>query len=112
MITLHRLGHVLEAFQLNSELILTIEATPDTVITLTNGHKVVVAETPERVAEEVRTQRIAVLAGAMDLRGALRASGQPVRTRAALLADRPEGDNVTDNVTPLPLSSNERAARS
>jgi flagellar protein FlbD len=108
MITLHRLGHVLEAFQLNCELIMTIEATPDTVITLTNGHKVVVAETPERVAEAVRTQRIAVLAGAMDLRGALRASGQPVRTRAALLADRREGASVT----PLPLSSTDHAARS
>lgn len=108
MITLHRLGHVLEAFQLNSELILTIEATPDTVITLTNGHKVVVAETPERVAAEVRTQRIAVLAGAMDLRGALRASGQPIRKRAALLPDRPEGAEVT----PLHLPSSDQAARS
>jgi flagellar protein FlbD len=108
MITLHRLGHVLEAFQLNSELILTIEATPDTVITLTNGHKVVVAETPERVAEEVRTQRIAVLAGAMDLRSELRAAGHPVRKRAALLADRPEGADVT----PLRLPSTDQTALS
>ncbi len=108
MITLHRLGHVLEAFQLNCELIMTIEATPDTVITLTNGHKVVVAETPERVAEEVRTQRIAVLAGAMDLRGALRASGQPLRKRPSLLPDRPEGAEVT----PLHFSSSDQAARS
>jgi flagellar protein FlbD len=106
MITLHRLGHVLEAFQLNSELILTIEATPDTVITLTNGHKVVVAETPERVAEEVRAQRIAVLAGAMDLRAELRSTGHPVRKRAALLPDRPEGAEVT----PLPLSSVDHGA--
>ena len=108
MITLHRLGHVLEAFQLNSELILTIEATPDTVNTLPTGHKVVVAETPERVAEAVRTQRIAVLAGAMDLRAAHRDSGHPVRKRGALLADRPEGADVT----PLHLSSTDHAARS
>ena len=108
MITLHRLGHVLEAFQLNSELIMTVEANPDTVITLTNGHKVVVAETPERVAEEIRTQRIEVLAGAMNLRGSLRAAGQPVRSRPALRAERPAGAEVT----PLPLSSTERTARS
>lgn len=108
MITLHRLGHVLEAFQLNSELIMTIEANPDTVITLTNGHKVVVAETPQRVAEEVRSKRIEVLAGAMDLRGALRAAGHPVRRRASLLADRPDGADVT----PLPLSSSDSTLRS
>ena len=108
MITLHRLGHVLEAFQLNSELIMTIEANPDTVITLTNGHKIVVAETPERVADAVRAQRIEVLAGAMDLRGELRASGHPVRKRAPLLAERPGGAEVT----PLPLSSSDSAAGS
>ena len=108
MITLHRLGHALEPFQLNSELIVTIEATPDTVITLTNGHKVVVAEAPERVAEQVRTQRMEVLAGAMDLRGELRAAGHPVRKRASLLPDRPEGAEVT----PLHLSSTDQAAHS
>jgi len=108
MITLHRLGHVLEAFQLNSELILTVEATPDTVITLTNGHKVVVAETPERVAEAVRTQRIEVLAGAMELRQAHRVTGLPVRKRAGLLAGQPGGAEVT----PLPLSSTDTTARS
>jgi flagellar protein FlbD len=107
MITLHRLGHALEPFQLNCELIMTIEATPDTVITLTNGHKVVVAETPERIAEQVRTQRIAVLAGAMDLRGTLRASGQPVRRRAGL-AGLPGGAEVT----PLPFSSTDTQGRS
>lgn len=103
MITLHRLGHVLEAFQLNSEMIMTVEATPDTVITLTNGHKIVVAETPERVAEEVRAKRIEVLAGAMELRGALRASGHPLRRRANLLTSQPAGADVT----PLPVSSSD-----
>ena len=33
MITLHRLGHAAERFHLNPDLIVTIEANPDTVIT-------------------------------------------------------------------------------
>jgi flagellar protein FlbD len=108
MITLHRLGHTLEAFQLNSEMIMFVEANPDTVITLTNGHKVVVAETPERIAEQVRAQRIEVLAGAMSLRGSLRAAGQAVRPRPALRSDR----TGVAEVTPLPFSSTEHTARS
>ena len=51
MITLHRLGHKLELFRLNPDLIVTVEATPDTVLTLATGAKIVVAETPERVAK-------------------------------------------------------------
>ncbi len=46
MITLHRLGHSDEPFQLNPDMIVTVESTPDTVITLATGAKVVVAETP------------------------------------------------------------------
>ena len=54
MITLHRLGHQVEAFHLNPDLIVTVEANPDTVITLTTGAKIVVAEPPERVVADVR----------------------------------------------------------
>ena len=54
MITLHRLGHKLEPFQLNPDHIATVEATPDTVITLTNGVKIVVGETPQRVSPSSR----------------------------------------------------------
>lgn len=38
---------------LNSDLIETLEATPDTVITLTTGRKLVVRETVEEVADRV-----------------------------------------------------------
>jgi uncharacterized protein YlzI (FlbEa/FlbD family) len=48
MITLHRLGHKLELFHLNPDLIATVEGHPDTVITLATGSKIVVAETPQR----------------------------------------------------------------
>jgi flagellar protein FlbD len=65
MITLHRLGHTDEPFQLNPDLIVTIESTPDTVITLATTAKVVVAETPAEVADLVRAWRVEVLSEAM-----------------------------------------------
>jgi uncharacterized protein YlzI (FlbEa/FlbD family) len=65
MITLHRLGHVDEPFQLNPDLIVTVESTPDTVVTLATTAKVVVAESPEQVADEVRAWRVDVLSEAM-----------------------------------------------
>ena len=40
-------------FVLNCELIETVEATPDTVITTINGKKLVVAETVEEIIEKV-----------------------------------------------------------
>ncbi len=70
MISLHRLGHQLEEFHLNPDLIVTVEANPDTVITLTTGTKIVVAEPPERVVEEIQTYRVAVLSGALNRRRA------------------------------------------
>jgi uncharacterized protein YlzI (FlbEa/FlbD family) len=65
VITLNRLGHSDEPFQLNPDLIVTIESTPDTVITLATTAKVVVAETPDEVADLVRTWRVEVLSEAM-----------------------------------------------
>jgi uncharacterized protein YlzI (FlbEa/FlbD family) len=63
MIVLHRLGHTNEPFYLNDDLITTVEACPDTVITLATGAKIVVAEPPEEVAEAVRVWRASVLRG-------------------------------------------------
>lgn len=41
-------------FLLNPFLIEQIEALPDTTITLTNGKKLVVRETPQQIGEKVR----------------------------------------------------------
>lgn len=41
------------ALVLNADLIETIEATPDTVITLTNGHKILVRESPQEITRRV-----------------------------------------------------------
>lgn len=51
MIKLTRLNGT--AFVLNCELIETVEATPDTVISTTNGNKFVVTETIVEVVEKV-----------------------------------------------------------
>jgi len=65
MIVLHRLGHTAEPFHLNPDLIQTVEATPDTVVTLTTGAKIVVAETPDEVADAVHAWRVSVLESAL-----------------------------------------------
>jgi flagellar protein FlbD len=68
MITLHRIGHIDEPFHLNPDLIVTVEANPDTVVTLTTGTKIVVAEPAQRVVDEIREYRVAVLSGALSRR--------------------------------------------
>ena len=59
MIQLTRINHV--PFVVNSDLIEHIESTPDTVISLTNGQKLVVAETVDQVVERVVAFRRAIL---------------------------------------------------
>jgi flagellar protein FlbD len=87
MITLHRLGHKLELFRLNPDLIVTVEATPDTVLTLATGAKIVVAETPERVAKEVRAYRVDVLATAMGRRHDQRQAVAPYLAPVSVVAE-------------------------
>jgi flagellar protein FlbD len=65
VIKLHRLRHQTEPFLLNPDLISTVEANPDTVVTLTTGVKIVVLETPEEIAGQVRTWRADILRDAL-----------------------------------------------
>ena len=51
MIRLHRLDG--KEFVVNADLIETVEATPDTVLSLTTGRKLVVRESVEEVIEKV-----------------------------------------------------------
>lgn len=44
-------------FVLNAELIETVEETPDTVVTLTNGKKLIVAESMDEVVRRVMDYR-------------------------------------------------------
>jgi flagellar protein FlbD len=50
------------AIALNSDLIQEIEATPDTVVSLTTGQKITVLETEEEIIERVRAWRRSLLA--------------------------------------------------
>lgn len=68
MIILHRLGHQAEPFYLSPDLIVTIEANPDTVLTLTTGAKIVVNESPEVVVARMRRDQVGVLVEAAQAR--------------------------------------------
>ncbi len=83
MITLHRLSHAEEEFQLNPDLIVSVEATPDTVITLATSAKMVVSDSPDQVRDAVRNWRVQVLAAAL-------------RDRSQLLDDQPVGARADD----------------
>jgi flagellar protein FlbD len=68
MIAVHRLRG--EPMFLNADLVESIEATPDTVLTLVDGRRIVVADTPEEVAERIVEFRASILVSAAELRGA------------------------------------------
>lgn len=66
MIILTRLGGG-HALAVNPDLIERAESTPDTVLTMVDGHKLVVAESLGEVVELVRTWRATVAAQAYTL---------------------------------------------
>ncbi len=51
MIALRRLNN--EAVMINPDLIETLEETPDTVVTLTSGNKVLVRDTMDQIREKI-----------------------------------------------------------
>jgi flagellar protein FlbD len=53
---------------INEDLIESIEATPDTVLTLVDGRKIVVADPPQMVVDRARVYRASVLAATEELR--------------------------------------------
>ncbi len=65
MIRLHRLSARAEVFYLNPDLILSIESTPDTVLTLTTHQKMLISDTPETVVAAIHAWRASILATAM-----------------------------------------------
>ena len=68
MIAVHRRRG--EPMFLNADLVESIEATPDTVVTLVDGRRIVVADSPEEVADRIIEFRASVLVSAAELRGA------------------------------------------
>jgi len=64
VIRLHRLGKPEDTFFLNPDLVLAVESTPDTMLTLTTHNKVLVTETPEEVVTAIRDWRVSIIAAA------------------------------------------------
>src|SRR5689334_191910 len=64
VIRLHRLSARAEVFYLNPDLIVAIDSTPDTVVTLSTHQKVLVADSPETVVAAVQSWRASILATA------------------------------------------------
>ena len=64
MIRLTRLNHV--PLVLNSDLIEHIEVTPDTVISLTTGQKIMVLETADEVIERTVEYRRSIFKGILE----------------------------------------------
>jgi flagellar protein FlbD len=68
MIELTRLGSHGEPLWINPDLITTLEAHPDTVVAMTNNHKVMVRESVDEVVERIRAWRVEILERAMGSR--------------------------------------------
>ena len=80
MVRLHRIGEEGAEFDLNPDLVLTVEATPDTVLSLTTGAKLVVSESPDAVVAAVREWRVGILERAL--------RREPVRVLGAVPDER------------------------
>lgn len=65
------------AFAVNPDLLERVEATPDTVLTLIDGTKYLVAESVLEVIELVRDYRASVVASARSLREPVPAAPEP-----------------------------------
>jgi flagellar protein FlbD len=66
MIPLHRLTNPYSPLYINPDLIQMVDETPDTVVTLTSGSKLIVAETAGEVLELVCAWHAKIVARAFD----------------------------------------------
>jgi flagellar protein FlbD len=87
MIAIHRLTHPEQTFLLNPDLIQTVEATPDTVVSLTNASKFIVIETPEQIVQLIRDWRSSIIGRAL---GAHEATAADLAEVVHLAGSRPE----------------------
>jgi len=71
MIVVHRLTQPDTPLYLNPDLVQTVESTPDTVITLVDETRLIVAEPPAEVAALVRQWKADILSAAFGARRGL-----------------------------------------
>jgi len=97
MILLTRLNHI--SLVLNADLIESIEATPDTVISLTTGQKLVVLESAEEVVRRVVEFRRAIYSAILQcprvLAESAEASEAPDNDRGILTQSHAHDDRDT-----------------
>lgn len=103
MIQLTRLNG--PGFALNPDLIQRAEATPDTVVTLVDGTKYVVAESVEQLMERVLTHRASVVALAQHLAEASVTETADAAADAAVASSTRDGGAIAQ---PVPLDSRRR----
>ena len=65
MIALHRITHPTQPVYLNPDLVLSVEASPDTTVTLTTGAKFIVSEDVNEVLARIREWRASILVTAL-----------------------------------------------
>jgi flagellar protein FlbD len=65
VIRLHHLSARADAFYLNPDLIVSIDTTPDTVVTLTTHQKVLVKDTADEVVAAIHAWRASILAASV-----------------------------------------------
>ena len=115
MIHLTRLNG--QGFVLNPDLILKAESTPDTVVTLVDGAKFVVAEPLAQLSDRVLQYRAQVVATARELPGSPTAepTASVVSLAAPLTEDRPAPRSATPSTgsaaalaEPVPLRRRRR----
>jgi flagellar protein FlbD len=97
-----------QGFVLNPDLILKAESTPDTVVTLVDGAKFVVAEPLAELSDRVLLYRAQVVATARELPGQPTAepAGQLVALAVPALTDEPDPASVfTTSPTTSPTGS-------
>lgn len=75
MIPVHRIKG--ERLFVNADLIESIEVAEDTILTLVDGRRAVVTESPEEIVEAIRAFRASVIVAAEAQRAAARPSPAP-----------------------------------
>lgn len=100
MIELTRLNG--ERMIVNSDLIRYAEASPDTVITLITGDKIVVTETPDQVIKRVVAFRIQLLQGAFPGGGPVLMEASQAGAMVAATGVAIASQAVTPAATPPP----------
>jgi uncharacterized protein YlzI (FlbEa/FlbD family) len=93
VIRLHRLSTRAEVFYLNPDLIVAIDSTPDTVVTLTTHQKVLVSDTPEVIVAAIKDWRASIIGQALPSTPVKRRSDSALTLVAATAATPPNHDH-------------------